>query len=207
MCYLQHKLGQELHDRANDCAHLSAWQCFFLMHFLIHILILFFFLNLFYGNFFFQWILVSFYINKVHIIIPVLLLILSFAFSVLLEKWSQDSTAQWDNVGPGQAAGAAWAVGGPQWMASRMFWGSTNNGPELCVFARVSMRPCVYRRLRPAPPHLARIVSPAQTVPSSETPVIIEGSRHFCSCFCKELTRRQHAAAIRKSCQEPRYRG
>lgn len=68
-----------------------------------------------------------------------LFIFFSFAFSFLLEKWSQGSTAQWDNVGPGQAARAARAVGGTKWMAGRMFWRSTNNGPELCVFASVLM--------------------------------------------------------------------
>lgn len=165
----------------------------------------------FMGAFFPQWILVSCQQSPHHhtcfVFCFIYFVFFSFAFSFLLEKWSQGSTAQWDNVGPGQAASAAWAVGGPEWMAGRMFWGSTNNGPELCVFARVLMRLCVYRRFQPVPPHLVRIVSPAQTVPSSETPVTTEGSCHFCSCFCKESTRRHHAAAIRKSCQEPRYRG
>lgn len=37
------------------------------------------------------------------------------------------------------------------------------------MFASVLMRPCVYRSLRAALPHLARTDSPVQTVPSSET--------------------------------------
>lgn len=70
-------------------------------------------------------------------------------------------------------------------MASRMFRGSTNNGPELCVFTRVLMRPCVYRSLGPARPHLARIVSPAQTVPSGETLAITEAHVIFVHASAK----------------------
>lgn len=164
-------------------------------------------------EFLFQWILISFYNTKIHSIVPVLFLFFCFLFPFCfffsfgkMEPGLNYTMRQcWS--GPSGRCGLS---GGWTGMNSQQnVLGIHKQWAELCMFARVLMRPCVYRSLRPARPHLARIVSPAQTVPSRETPVITEGSHHFCSCFCKELTRRHHAAAIRKSCQaqEPRYRG
>lgn len=178
--------------------HFTARECLYLMHFLIH---LFFKTRLtgVHSSLFL-------YVTKIHIIIPGCFSVL-FCFFFF---WKNGGRTQLHNetvlVWAKRPVRPERCVDRNEWPAE-CFWGSTNNGPELCMFACVLVRPCVQRGLRPARPHLAHIVSPAQTLPSSETLVIIEGSRHFCSCFCKELTRRHHAAAIRKSRQEPLYRG
>lgn len=67
-----------------------------------------------------------------------------FVVSFLLGK-GLDWISQWDNVGPSQEATAARALGGTGWMDSRMFWGSSNNGPALCMFASVDEAVCLLK--------------------------------------------------------------
>ena len=87
--------------------HLTASECFILMHFYIIFVVFLFYIDIYIFFLFFVLFFLPLEISlflcyqdphdHTHFVFYSVVF-----FSFLLEKWSQDSTAQWDNVGPGQ---------------------------------------------------------------------------------------------------------